>query len=70
MNGEKRDAHKISFGNPVKKRPLETPKCRWLDNIKMNLEEVGCGAMDWIDLVQDRDQWRALENMVMNLQVP
>ena len=58
------------WGNLREKRPLGTLRRRWEDNIKMYLQEVGCGVMDWIDLVQDRDRWRALVNAVMNLQVP
>jgi len=57
-------------GKPEGKRPLERPRCRWKDNIKMDLQEVGCGGMDWIELAQDRDRWRAPVNVVMNLQVP
>jgi hypothetical protein len=52
------------------KRPLERPRHRWEDNIKMALQKVGCGGMDWIELAQDKDRWRALVNVVMNLQVP
>jgi hypothetical protein len=52
------------------KRPLGRRRRRWLDNIKMHLKEIGWGGMDWIDLAQDRDQWRALVNMVLNLRVP
>jgi len=52
------------------KSPLGRPRCRWEDNIKMDLQEVGCGGMDWIELAQDRDRWRALANVVMNLRVP
>jgi len=55
---------------PEGKRPLERPRHRWEDNIKMYLQEVGCGYMDWIKLAQDRNGWRALVNAVMNLQVP
>jgi hypothetical protein len=57
-------------GKPEGKRPLGRPRRRWEDNIKMNLKETGCGGVDWIDLVQDRDRWRALVNAVMNLRVP
>ena len=52
------------------KRPLGRPRCRWRDNIKMDLQEVGCGCMDWIELAQDSDRWRALVNAVMNSRVP
>jgi hypothetical protein len=57
-------------GKPEGKRPLGIPRRRWEDNIKMDLREIGCGGMDWIDLAQDRDQWRALVNTVMNPRVP
>jgi hypothetical protein len=70
MNGEKRNAYMTLVEKPEGKRPLGRPKCRWVDNIKMNLREIGWGAMDCIFLAQDRDQWRALVNMVMNLRVP
>jgi len=52
------------------KRPLGRPRCNWKDNIKMDLPEVECGGMDWIELAEDRDSWRALVNAVMNLRVP
>jgi hypothetical protein len=68
--GEKRNAYRILVGNPEGKRPLGRPRRRWLDNIKMNLREIGWDGMDWIDLTQDRDLWRALVNAVMNLRVP
>jgi hypothetical protein len=55
---------------PKRKRPLGRPRCRWKDNITMDLQEVGCGGVHWIDLAQDRDRWRALLNAVMNLRVP
>jgi hypothetical protein len=69
-NGEKRHAYRILVGKPQGKGPLGRLKRRWVDNIKMDLRETGWGGMDWIDLPQDRDQWRALENTVMNLRVP
>jgi hypothetical protein len=56
-------------GKPEGKRPLGRPRRRWVDNIKMDLREIGWNGMDWIDLAQDREQWRALVNMVMNLRV-
>ena len=58
------------MGKPEGKTPLGRPRCRWEDNIKMNLQEVDCGDIEWIDLAQDRDIWRALVNVVMNLRVP
>jgi hypothetical protein len=68
--GETRNAYRILVGKPEGKRPLGRPRCRWVDNIKMDLEEIGWNGMDWIELAQDRDQWRALVNTVMNLRVP
>jgi hypothetical protein len=68
--GAKRRAYRILVGKPEGKRPLGRPRCRWEDNIKMDLRDIGMGVMDWIDLVQDRDQWRALVSIVMNLRVP
>jgi hypothetical protein len=62
-----RNAYRILVGNPEGKRPLGRPRRRWVDNIKMDLRELG---WDWIDLAQDRDQWRALVNAVMDLRVP
>ena len=58
------------MGKPEVKRPLGRPRHRWENNIKMDLQEVGCGDMGWIDLAQDRDRWRALVNAVMKLRVP
>jgi hypothetical protein len=57
-------------GKPEGKRPLGRPRRRWVDNIKMEVREIGMAGMDWIELAQDRDQWRALVNTVMNLRVP
>jgi hypothetical protein len=57
-------------GKPEGRSHLGRPRHRWEDNIKMDLQKVGCGGMDWIDLAQDRDRWRALVNAVMNLRVP
>jgi len=57
-------------GKPEGKRPLGSPRRRWEDNIKMELQKVKCGGMDWIELAQVRDRWRALVNAVMNLRVP
>jgi hypothetical protein len=68
--GEKRNAYRILVGKLEGKRPIGRPRCRWVDNIKMSFREIGWGSMDWIDLAQDREQWRALVNTVMNLQVP
>ena len=68
--GERRGVYRVLVGKPEGKRPLGRPRRRWEDNIKMDLQEVGCGGMDWIKLVQDRDRWRALVNAVMNLPVP
>jgi hypothetical protein len=64
------NAYRILVGKPEGKRPLERPRRRWMDNIKMDLIGTGWGGMDWIGLAQDRDQGRALVNTVMNLRVP
>jgi hypothetical protein len=68
--GEKRNACRILVGKPEGKRPRGRPRRRWVDNIKMDVREIGWDDMDWIDLAQDRDQWRALVETVMNLRVP
>ena len=67
---EGRGVHKVLVGKPEGKRPLGRPRCRWDDNIKMDFQEGGCAGVDWIELSQDRDRWRALVNAVMNLRVP
>ena len=59
----------VLVGKPEGKRPLGRPRRRWEDNIKKNIQEVGCGGMDWIEMAQDRDRWRALVNAVMKLRV-
>jgi hypothetical protein len=68
--GEIRNAYIILVGKPEGKRPLGRPRCRWVDNIKIDLREIGWDGVDWVDRAQDRDQWRALVNTVMNLRVP
>jgi hypothetical protein len=68
--GEKRNPYKILMGKPEGKRPLGRSRHRWVDNIKIDLRELGWDGMDWIDLAQDRYQWRALLNTVMNFRVP
>jgi len=67
--GEGRGVHRVLVGKLEGKRPLGRPRCRWEDNIKMDLWEVGGGG-DWMELAQDRDRWRALVNMVINFRVP
>jgi hypothetical protein len=69
-NGEKRNVYRILVGEPEGKRSLGGPRRRSVDNFKINLREIGWGCPDWIDLVQDRDQWRAIRNTVMNLRFP
>jgi len=66
----RRSIYRVLVGKPEGKRPLGRTRHRWEDNIKMNLQEVGCGGMDWIYLAQDWDRWHALVNVVMNLRVP
>jgi len=67
---ERRGVYGVSVGKPEGKRPLGRPRRRWEDNIKMDLQEVGCEVMNCIELAQDRGRWRALVNAVMNLPVP
>jgi hypothetical protein len=69
-NGGEEESYRILVGTPEGKRPLGRPRRRWVDNIKMDHREIGWDGMDWIDLDQNRDQWRALVNTVMNLRVP
>ena len=64
--GEGRGVYRVLMGKPVGTRPLGRPRRRWEDNIKLDLQEVGCGGMDWIELAQDMDRWRAFVNVVMN----
>ena len=68
--GEEKGAYKVLVGKPEGKWPLGRPRRRWVDNNRMDLQEVCCGYVDWIGLAQDRDGWRKLVNAVMNLQVP
>jgi hypothetical protein len=70
MYGEKRRAYRVLAGRPEGRRPLRRPRHRWEDNIKVDLQDVECEGMKWIDLAQDRDRWRALVNAVMNLRFP
>jgi hypothetical protein len=68
--GEKRNVYRLLVGKSEEKRPLERPRRRWIDNIKMNLLEIGLNVVDWIGLAQDRYRWRALVKSVMNRRVP
>ena len=68
--GEETGVYRVLLGKPEGRRPLGRPRHRWVDNIRMDLQEVGCGYMDWIGLTQDRDRWQTLVSVVMNLQVP
>jgi hypothetical protein len=67
---ESRGAHRVLVGKPERKRPLGRPRHKWEESIKMDLQEVGSGGMDWIDLAQDRHRWQALANALINLRVP
>jgi len=69
MGGEERGVYRVLVGKPEGKTPLGRPRRIWEDNVKMDLQEVGCGGMDSIELALDRDRWRALVNAVMNLRV-
>ena len=68
--GEERGVYRVLLGKPEERTPLGRPRCRWVDNIRMDLQEVGCGYMDWIGLTQDRDRWQRLVSAVVNLRVP
>ena len=68
--GEERGVYRVLVGKPEGKRQLGRPRRRWVDNIRMDLHEVGCGYMEWIGLAQDRDRWRTLVSAVMNPRVP
>jgi len=68
--GEERGVYRVLVGNPEGRRPLGRPRRKWVNNIRMDFQEVGCGYMDWIGLAQDRDRWRTLVSAVMNLRVP
>jgi len=66
---ERRGVYRVLLGKPEVKRPLGRPSCRWEDNIKLDLQEVGCGVIDWDELAQDRERWRALVSTIINLRV-
>ena len=68
--GEKREVYWVLVGKPAGKGPLRRPRRRWEGHSKIDFQEVGCGGMDWIEMAQDRDRWRVLVDVVMNLQVP
>jgi hypothetical protein len=69
-NGEKRNAYRVLVGKPEGRRPLGRPRRRWVDNIRLDLVEVGWSDVDWIGLAQNRDRWRALVNSILNLRAP
>jgi hypothetical protein len=68
--GEGGAMYRVLVGKPVRKRPLGRPRHRWEGNIKVDLQEMGCGGMDWIELAKEREWWQALVNEIMNLRVP
>jgi len=68
--GEERGVYRVLAGKPEGRRPLGRYRRRWVDNIRMDLQEVGCGYMDWIELAQDREGWRTHVSAVMNIRVP
>ena len=68
--GEERGVYRVLVGKPEGRRPLERPRRRWVDNIRTDLQEVGCGYMDWVELAQDRNRWRTLVSALMNLRLP
>jgi hypothetical protein len=68
--GEKRNAYRILVGKPEGRKPVGRQICGWAENIKIDLKEIECDVVDWLNLAQDRDQWRVLMNMMMNLRVP
>jgi len=70
LMGEERGVYRVLVGKTEGKRPLGRPRRRWVDNIRIDHQEVGCGYMDWIGLAQGRDRWRTLVSAVMNLRVP
>jgi hypothetical protein len=69
-NGENRNGYRLLVGKPEGKKPLARTRCKWVDNLKLDLREIGWGRMDGINVVQDRDQWRAVVNTVINLRFP
>jgi len=68
--GEERGVYRVLVGKPKGRRPLEIPRRRWVDNIRTDLQEMGCGYVDWIGLAQHRERWRTLVSAVMTLRVP
>jgi len=68
--GEEMGVYRVLLGKPEGRRPLRRPRRRWVDNIRMDLQEMRCGCMDWIGLAQDRDRWRTLVSAVIDLRVP